>query len=853
MSSKSPVLTSLLMALILASTATGQRGDRSGEAQTPLPESLVVPASPPLEPAQALASFSLPEGLAVELVAAEPTVIAPVASVFGPDGRLWVIEMPGYMSDLDGTRELEPTGRIVVLTDSDQDGTMDSRQVFLDELVLPRALAVVDGGILAVAPPNLLYARDNDGDGTADETTILDTSFGGLDSPEHAGNGLRYGLDNWLHCSQHSWEYRFKDAQVQRRAVPPHGQWGLTSDAWGQWYYTPNSYPLMVDLLPKHVVSMNPAQRDHAGVYVHLPADQEIHSVRINPGVNRAYRPETLNDDYTLRHFTAACGPTIYLDSVLGKDYEGDAFICEPSGNTVEHRDLIDRVHQAPELRSDPNVGAIMASTDERFRPVHAETGPDGNLYITDLYRGILQHKIFMTSFLRAQVIARGLDTPVDRGRIWRIVPDDGQTRLPPDLTVLDDVTLVKRLEDPNGTVRRLAQQQLVDRKTLSPEALKRLQTMAGSSGTPLGPTHALWTLDGRSELEPLLLLNSMATSDVDVRVQAIRIAANHLEAPGVEEALLKDLKHQDKTIRRMAAASLAETDASRIASELAQALDSDPSDKILRTAIVAGARGHEVLLLQELATLNTLAISAPRAQGDLIRSIARTAARNNQPDQNLLLLELMASLPPDQYWMAKAIAEQVVEIYHLKGAQPRTIELPAVPFDWSGRLEEEADLSGGLLRLIDSHSTWPGRPGYQPDIDVSGFDATQAKLLQRGATLYTHCTGCHQATGLGLRGFYPPLADSPLVLGHVEPLLGILLKGLEGPVEIDGVVYNQPMPPAPVQDDEDLAAIASFIRHAFGNDASSVSTEDVSAARERLKDHEGPLTIESLNAHWPQ
>ncbi|MEE2907215.1 MAG: c-type cytochrome [Planctomycetota bacterium] len=852
MTPRSPVLKSLLIALALTSTASGQQGDRAGETQPPLPESLVVPASPPLEPSEALAGFTLPEGLTVELVAAEPIVIAPVTSVFGPDGRLWVVEMPGYMSDLDGTQELEPTGRIVALTDSDQDGTMDSRQVFLDELVLPRALAIVEGGILVVAPPNLIYARDTDGDGTADETTILDTSFGGLDSPEHAGNGLRYGLDNWLHCSQHAWEYRFQDGQIQRRGVPPHGQWGITSDAWGQWYYTPNSYPLMVDLLPKHVISMNPSQRDHAGAYIHLPADQEVHSVRINPGVNRAYRPETLNDDFTLRHFTAACGPTIYLDSVLGDDYEGDAFICEPSGNTVEHRNLIERAHQAPELRTDPMIGAIIASTDERFRPVHAETGPDGNLYITDLYRGILQHKIFMTSFLRAQVVARGLDTPVDRGRIWRIVPDDGLTRFPPDLTVLDDATLIKKLDDRNGTVRRLTQQLLVDRETLSPEALESLQEMAGASGTPLGQTHALWTLDGRSELEPMLLLEAMETPNVNVRVQAIRIAANHLEVPGVEEALLSDLKHQDKTIRRLAAASLALADASRIAPELALALDSDPSDKILRTAIIAGARGQEVSLLQSLAMHDTWIGSATDPRRAMSASIARTAARANVAKQNLALLELLAALPPDQEWLAEVVAEEVAKIHRLRSATPRTIELSAAPFDWNGRLEEEADLAGGLLRLIDSHSTWPGRPGYQPDIDVSGLDATQAKLLQKGANLYTHCTGCHQATGLGLRGFYPPLADSPFVLGHAEPLLGILIKGLEGPLEIDGAIYNQPMPPAPVQEDEDLAAIASFIRHSFGNDASPVSIEEVIATRERLKNHEGPLTIELLEVIWP-
>ena len=844
-----PLIPCVTILLALHSPVQAQQGDRAGEKQAPLPDSLQIPPSPVYSPSEALASFRVPEGLRVELVAAEPLVIAPVAMQIAADGRLWVVEMPDYMSDVDGTRELEPTGRVVVLEDLDRDGTMDKRTVFLDELVLPRALAIVDDGVLVVAPPNLVLARDTDGDGVSDTTEVLDTSFGGLDSPEHAGNGLRYGMDNWLHCSQHSWEYRFQDGAIQRRRVPPHGQWGLTADAWDRWYYTPNSYPLMIDLVPKHVVAMNPYQRDTNGIYKHLPADKQIHSARINPGVNRGYRPETLNDDFTLRHFTAACGPTIYLDTALGPSYEGDAFICEPSGNTVEHRNIIDRGHAPPELRADPAVGAIIASVDERFRPVHAETGPDGALYIADLYRGILQHKIFMTSFLRAQVLDRELDQHITMGRIWRIVPDDDSVQALPDLTVLEGTELVQHLAHPNGTVRRLAQQLLVDAAGPTPISLMDL---ARDSGRPLARAHALWTLDGRNEMTSPILLESLASPDTDLRIQALRIAGGHLDDESIQSAVIAALEDEDTAVRRQAAASLAHADAEKLTAVLARALDRHPTDTILRTLIVAGAKGQEVTLLSELSWLDSwMATDGDRQK--LAASLARTAMRHSDPGMHLQVLELLAAIPADQEWLGRTVANQVVANQRLRQANPKPIELPAAPFDWDARLEEDADLAGGLLRLIDTHATWPGRPGYEPNVDLSGLTEADAAMLTRGAALYANCTGCHQASGLGLRGFYPPLADSPLVIGNPEPLVAILLHGLEGPVEIDGVTYDQPMPPAPFQDGADLAAIASFIRRSFGNDASLVTTETVTSARQRTQQHSGPLTVEKLHTTWPE
>src|SRR5262245_19436097 len=151
-------ITALL--LFFLSLALAQQGDRPGEAQKPLVPPQKIPPAPVLSPEQALKSFKLPPGFRIELVASEPLVPDPVQIVFDPDGRIWVVEMRGYMPNLAGTGEDQPVGDIVILEDTDGDGRMDKRTVFQDGLVLPRAVALVRDGALIAEMPHLWFCRD---------------------------------------------------------------------------------------------------------------------------------------------------------------------------------------------------------------------------------------------------------------------------------------------------------------------------------------------------------------------------------------------------------------------------------------------------------------------------------------------------------------------------------------------------------------------------------------------------------------------------------------------------------------------------------------------------------------------
>ena len=136
----------LLFTVLVALKLCAQHDNEQGEPQTPRVPKELIPPAPPLPPAEALKSFKLQSGFRLELVASEPLVHDPVQIAFDPDGRLWALEMRGYMPNIEGQGELEKVGDVVVLEDTDGDGRMDKRSVFLDGLVMPRALALARDG-----------------------------------------------------------------------------------------------------------------------------------------------------------------------------------------------------------------------------------------------------------------------------------------------------------------------------------------------------------------------------------------------------------------------------------------------------------------------------------------------------------------------------------------------------------------------------------------------------------------------------------------------------------------------------------------------------------------------------------
>ncbi|NBW87436.1 MAG: hypothetical protein EBR23_11580, partial [Planctomycetia bacterium] len=507
---------------------------KAGEAQPAVDATLVIPPAPVLTPEAERATFKLAPGFRVELVAQDPLVGDPVTMQFGPDGRLWVVEMHGFMPNVEGTGEREPVGDVAVLEDTDGDGRFDKRTVFLDKLILPRALALVGDGVLVAEPAHLWFCRDTNGDGVCDQKTEVAADYGNTNNPEHNANGLMWALDNWIYSANFTARYRYDGGgKFTRDLTITRGQWGISQDDTGRIYYNSNSDPLRIDYVPSAYLARNP-RFAAAGTNVRLaPGNLRVWPGRITPGINRGYK--TLDREGKMYEVTAACGPVVYRGGLFPAEFRGDAFIAEPAGNLIKRIKLTEQ--DGALLGANAYEGSeFLTSTDERFRPVNLFNGPDGALYVVDMYRGVIQHRIYVTSFLRRQIEERGLEKGRGYGRIWRIVPDGAPKpdfRL--DLARAPSAALVGRLADANGWVRDTAQRLLVERR--DPSAAQALAALAVDAHQPaLARLHALWTLDGVGGPDRATVMAALDDADVRVQAAAIRLAERFLKTPGDAE-----------------------------------------------------------------------------------------------------------------------------------------------------------------------------------------------------------------------------------------------------------------------------------------------------------------------------
>ena len=276
-----------------------------------------VSEAPVRSPADALKTMTLPAGYRLELVASEPLIQDPVVIDWDGDGRLWAIEMPGYMPDIRASGERNPTGRVVILQDSNRDGRMDKRTVFADGLVLPRALKVLDKAVLVAEPPNLWLMQDTNGDGKADTRESVSGTFGRREANvEHNANSLLWALDNWIHTSEADTFLRYKNGKFEVRRTIARGQWGASQDDAGRIFRNSNESALHVDLVPTPYYTRSGALTRTRGSYEFLGAPNhdlnEVWPARPTPGVNRGYQAGILRPDGRLARFSAVCAPTVY-------------------------------------------------------------------------------------------------------------------------------------------------------------------------------------------------------------------------------------------------------------------------------------------------------------------------------------------------------------------------------------------------------------------------------------------------------------------------------------------------------------------------------------------------------------
>jgi len=584
----------------------------------------------PLSPREEQATFRLPKGFEIDLVAAEPDVIDPVAMAFDEEGRIFVAEMRGYPNGGVATGRIT-SGRIKVLEDHDGDGTYETSRVYAEGLRFPTGVLPWRGGLLVANAPDLLYLEDTDGDGKADRQRVLYTGFN-LANIQQLVNSLQWGLDNWVYGmvggdggTIHSLEkldmppltlrgrgIRFHpETPGSLEATSGGGQYGLAPDDWQHWFTATNSQHLRHIVLPDSYLRRNPALAVSA-VTLDIPdhgAACQVH--RISPfeawRVERTTRRKEGKGGYNPRQFaatelvpggyiTSACSPLVYAADGFPEAYRGNVFVCDPANNLI-HRDvLIDHGATFIAQRADDEQKCeFLASTDTWFRPVHLTLGPDGALYVLDFYREVIETPLSLPEDIKKKLNleSRG------RGRIWR-VRAAGQPGRKPSLRKASTQALVEHLNDGNLWWRLTAQRLLIERQDRS--AVRWLRDFARTSKSAPGRAHCLWTLHGLKVLTAEDIEQALKDPVPGVREQALRLSEEYLSSSvKLRAAVAARTDDSSPRVRFQLAFTLGAGAGPEMVAALARIARRDACDRWTQTAVLSSIHGSGIALLESL------------------------------------------------------------------------------------------------------------------------------------------------------------------------------------------------------------------------------------------------------------
>jgi len=636
----------------------------------------------PLPAEQAIKTFQLQPGLRIELVAADPMIESPVAMAFDERGRLFVAENRGYPLG-PGSNEA-PVGRISMLEDTDGDGRMDRRTIFADGLTYPNGLMPWKGGLIVTCAPDVLYLRDADGDGKADERKVLFTGFEIKGSTQLRVSHPTLSPDNWIYLTSGLMggsitapfapdrepvamsraDFRFRPDGDAWEAIDGGSQYGISFDDFGERFICHNRVQAKHVVLSSAILRRNP-HLAFSDTVQNCPAETVPEPLRGHGSAARLF-PISANVTTADSHagtFTAACAVTVFRGTGLPEEYRGLVFSCDPTGNLV-HVDRLEPNGATFEALPAIRGAEFLASTDDWCRPVFLATGPDGALYVCDMYRKTIEHPDYLPEEIRKRT---DFDSGKTMGRIWRVVRDDLD---PADLAKLRAVdlsgasieTLCETLTNPDGWWVDTAQRLLLERRDQA--AVEPLQKLATSSEAPaVAVIRALRLLEVLDGLTDETLSPALSHASPGVRRQGLKLVEPRIENdPRWVSSVLKLADDDDAKVRFEAAIALGyvqgEVNSDKVAEALAGVLVRDGADRWLRAAVFSSLAGREdrflvalrdrpreagALTPDSLKELGRL-LAAGRPQGDwpsLVRPIVSEPSRFSLDEQAALITGL--------------------------------------------------------------------------------------------------------------------------------------------------------------------------------------------------------------------
>ncbi|MBI5394505.1 MAG: c-type cytochrome [Verrucomicrobia bacterium] len=629
-----------------------------------------LPHFPAVEPNDAPQTFQIKKGFKVELAAHEPQVRDPIAVSFDENGRMFVVEMVDYSEMRD---EKPHWGRVRLLEDKDGDGCYETSTVFAADLPWPTAVIACGGGAFVGATPDILWLKDTDGDGKADVREVVFTGFGtGLKrlNVQALINCFNWGLDNRLHVQCGSGnrgvirclkrpdlqpqelggrDFWFDPRTFEFGLEAGGGQYGFSYDTRGRKFVCNNSDHLRVFLYSDRYAARNPhysmpsplrsiAADGGAAEVFRISPDEPWRIVRTRWRVSGVVKGVIEGGGRVSGYFTGGSGTTVYRGDAYGPEFLNNTFSGDVGGNLV-HRKVItpDGVSLIGRRPADEQTFEFLASRDTWFRPANFANAPDGCLHVIDMYREFIEHPWSIPESIKQHL---NLNSGNDRGRIYRVVPENFKRRPAAALGKAGTAELVATLAHPNGWHRDCAARLLYERQDKA--AVPLLEKLSAAPDSPLGRMHALHVLDGLGALREAVVLKALADGDGAVREHAV-LLSEKLRSDGAPSAALwaalkKLVADPDPVVRFQLAFTVGEMNHAERPTVLAAIARRDAGDLWISAAVLSAPPAVTGALFAELSRDEKFAASGEG--GAFLRQLVQVIGAKNDAAEVAAVLD---------------------------------------------------------------------------------------------------------------------------------------------------------------------------------------------------------------------
>lgn len=615
---------------------------------------------------KALDSFQIEPGMRIDLIAAEPLVIDPVALAFDENRQMYVVEDRGYPDPVEGG-STTTLGRVALLKDTNGDGVYDKRTEFATGLTYPNGLMPWKGGVFVTCSPNIYYLKDTDNDGIADIRKVVLTGFFATQTAQIRMSHPTMGLDGWVYVTaglnggnvtspEHpdrpavsfkQTDGRFNPETFEFQVTGGKSQFGLTFDAYGRRFGCSNRHPIMHSVMEPWYLRRNANLLFNETVQNVSKVEAEASVYPVSRSVTSAdFIPKLIGRSHA-GTFTAASGLMVFNGSGLTSAHKGNIFICESAQNLIQ-RQIVSPEGVSFKSKTPYEGREFLSSTDEWFRPVSLQHGPEGGLYLADMHRKVIDHPAYIPEEARP-----GLDWESGKtdGRIYRIVRKDFVQKKYDAVAGLSSKSkteaLTRFLASGEEWERNTAHRLLLERKDMT--AVPLLKKIAVESVYPESRARAVWLLSSMESLDLLTLKKVLADKESGVREQAVLLAGSmFIKHPELVESVIAASNDAAIRVRYNSSLVLGSMEGSQVVQALAKSAARDGADKWFRAAVLSGI---EKRMPEFLAAFREQKNAEPVAFASVMKDLGRLFGNGASAEACRVLLKEVLVSNADPEW----------------------------------------------------------------------------------------------------------------------------------------------------------------------------------------------------------